>query len=658
MTIGESIKRAKERGLNDLQILQEIMKQNPQKGKSLEEAMKSGKTPTQILEEITKQQNAPLQKFSPVASPIPSQKQAVPPPPDDDMKKIEEARKRIEALQQSTEQRGGQGTITPPPIKPLVGQSVSVKKVVSPDPGAEALVRSKAEQVRNNLLSRLKTKKEFFPSPSKGPSVIPPKTAPQQPTKAFYPLPPKPSPREKLWARLLMACFILVVLAALATFWYFYLFPPEAELGCQGNEDCPEGYSCATNGVCTERPTTQCDSDSDCPADKLCGPDKTCIQKPIVPIVIPSLFVAEKERTIIISSPEELRSLIQQIVQESEDADQFKRIIIKDSKENKSLNLKEFIDGMLIRVPPEIYQKINEDNFTLFSFSQMEGNRIGFVTKIETQEGFSSLMRTEEPALKEDFKSLLTLMAGDVAPATFYFRNANETPGYSGYNFRYQTIAKNDFGITYLISDEYFVFTTSWKSMNRIIEKLQIATAPIELANDLKFGDSGYDVKLLQTWLSQDASVYPQGLKTGKFASLTRAAVTRFQEKYASDILAPQGLSRGTGIVDLYTRIKLNELYGRSGVLPIKPEITSDLRYGDHGDQVKLLQSWLKEDRVVYPEGIISGWFGPLTRAAVTRFQEKYASDILAPQGLSRGTGIVDAKTRIKLNDLYGEKTQ
>ena len=67
------------------------------------------------------------------------------------------------------------------------------------------------------------------------------------------------------------------------------------------------------------------------------------------------------------------------------------------------------------------------------------------------------------------------------------------------------------------------------------------------------------------------------------------------------------------------------------------------------------MQSWLAKDKEVYPEGITSGYFGYLTQKAVIRFQEKYSSEILSPQGLSRGTGIVDSPTRKKLNELYGK---
>jgi peptidoglycan hydrolase-like protein with peptidoglycan-binding domain len=45
----------------------------------------------------------------------------------------------------------------------------------------------------------------------------------------------------------------------------------------------------------------------------------------------------------------------------------------------------------------------------------------------------------------------------------------------------------------------------------------------------LDFGSTGQEVRDLQTYLSTDVSVYPSGLVTGYFGSLTRAGVQRFQ---------------------------------------------------------------------------------------------------------------------------------
>lgn len=70
-------------------------------------------------------------------------------------------------------------------------------------------------------------------------------------------------------------------------------------------------------------------------------------------------------------------------------------------------------------------------------------------------------------------------------------------------------------------------------------------------------------------------------------------------------------------------------------------------------NEVRCLQQFLKSQGAdIYPEGLVTGYFGNLTRAAVIKFQEKYASEILVPLGLSRGTGFVGPSTRAKINQM------
>jgi peptidoglycan hydrolase-like protein with peptidoglycan-binding domain len=82
------------------------------------------------------------------------------------------------------------------------------------------------------------------------------------------------------------------------------------------------------------------------------------------------------------------------------------------------------------------------------------------------------------------------------------------------------------------------------------------------IAADLYFGVENHSqVSCLQQVLkSQGSAVYPSGAVTGRFSIDTREAVARFQEKYASEILAPLGLKSGTGYVGSATRQKLNAL--------------------------------------------------------------------------------------------------
>ena len=80
--------------------------------------------------------------------------------------------------------------------------------------------------------------------------------------------------------------------------------------------------------------------------------------------------------------------------------------------------------------------------------------------------------------------------------------------------------------------------------------------------------------------------------------------------------------------------------------------ITSDLKRGSQGVQVRSLQECLAQDPEVYPLGTVNGIFGPSTQAAVTAFQEKYAEDVLKPTGLTKGTGTVGPSTRAKLDEL------
>lgn len=77
---------------------------------------------------------------------------------------------------------------------------------------------------------------------------------------------------------------------------------------------------------------------------------------------------------------------------------------------------------------------------------------------------------------------------------------------------------------------------------------------------------------------------------------------------------------------------------------------TKPLRYGMRSDDVRRLQQLLTRDVDVYPEGLVTGFFGPATKRAVQRFQIKYN---VVSSSRDAGYGAVGPKTRATLKDVY-----
>jgi len=78
-------------------------------------------------------------------------------------------------------------------------------------------------------------------------------------------------------------------------------------------------------------------------------------------------------------------------------------------------------------------------------------------------------------------------------------------------------------------------------------EKPYIINSLLELESE------NTDVEILQTALSSDPDLYPEGKISGYYGDLTRKAVEKFQSKYGLDI---------TGKIDPLTLVKFNEIYG------------------------------------------------------------------------------------------------
>ncbi|MDO8594918.1 MAG: peptidoglycan-binding protein [bacterium] len=165
---------------------------------------------------------------------------------------------------------------------------------------------------------------------------------------------------------------------------------------------------------------------------------------------------------------------------------------------------------------------------------------------------------------------------------------------------------------------------------------------PVSALTELSEGDLGEAVRLLQTKLS--ALGYYKAPVIAVYDPVTREAVRSFQ--------VAMGISP-TGSLDMQTAKKVEEEFLRLPVVvqppPVTPPIPSGSAYvftlnlaeGSRGEAVRQLQQKLQT--LGYFTASATGYFGPITRAAVINFQRARGIDPI---------GLVGPKTRAALNNL------
>lgn len=70
--------------------------------------------------------------------------------------------------------------------------------------------------------------------------------------------------------------------------------------------------------------------------------------------------------------------------------------------------------------------------------------------------------------------------------------------------------------------------------------------------------------------------------------------------------------------------------------------------------EIEALKIALRKEGLYESSASTTNGYDEALASAVTGFQEKYASEILTPNGLKHGTGFVGVSTRKKFNDIYG----
>ena len=161
----------------------------------------------------------------------------------------------------------------------------------------------------------------------------------------------------------------------------------------------------------------------------------------------------------------------------------------------------------------------------------------------------------------------------------------------------------------------------------------------------LRTGSTGSAVEQLQFWLNtlaQYESSIPSLTVDGVYGTGTANAVRAFQRKYGLTVDGVVGRATWTEVYDQFRSIQSDN--GTPNAYP-----GTALREGASGQNVRLVQFWLKIARTVYSSlsnVTVDGRFGSATAAAVRRFQTYF--------GLT-SDGVVGRTTWNKLYEVYND---
>jgi peptidoglycan hydrolase-like protein with peptidoglycan-binding domain len=183
-------------------------------------------------------------------------------------------------------------------------------------------------------------------------------------------------------------------------------------------------------------------------------------------------------------------------------------------------------------------------------------------------------------------------------------------------------------------------------------------------STDLSLGVTHPEVVSLQSLLNQEGyAVTGEGEETTYFGNRTKDALTEFQIAHAYDILEGPGLLTDLGTLNPLTRAYLNSRSSHGEVLGATTDtFTVNLRVGMKHAQVQTLQQFLNQQGFLIAssgpgsKGKETTYFGPATALALKKYQEKYRSAILTPNGLTKGTGLFYFATRTHMNALRSGK--
>jgi len=152
---------------------------------------------------------------------------------------------------------------------------------------------------------------------------------------------------------------------------------------------------------------------------------------------------------------------------EKENEGSLRRILIKkiEKKQDYFVSLEKLCEVLGIKVPTDVSGNFEKD-YTLFFYSQEQGNRIGLITKIVNVDALKVSLGNWESLMRQDLEPIFLGMpftSGDTS-----FRNGE----YSDVPFRYIKLPDPSLGIAYILIDDKLLIATSKDSFQEAFNGL------------------------------------------------------------------------------------------------------------------------------------------------------------------------------------------
>jgi hypothetical protein len=203
-----------------------------------------------------------------------------------------------------------------------------------------------------------------------------------------------------------------------------------------------------------------------CQIDKDCQPIEPVSPNPLIPVAGTEVIELPAD------NQEFLPDKLKLAVLKEQATSTFRYILIKlvSQTEIKYADISYLALGLPMKVEQEIATSVSTgENYTLFSYSQPTGNRLGLVIKMATtSDALFNDLRIWEQTLTNDTLKLLLLKDRIPTPSADKFRSNI----YRDVAIRYLNFPNPDLSVDYAMMDNKLIIATSRESMFRTIDVL------------------------------------------------------------------------------------------------------------------------------------------------------------------------------------------